>query len=83
MRDTWMPPIAQFFSSDYAKDMLTKKIGEPKMPPYHILNGETIMAKKPQKNAFEKKFGEGTAFDLDYGKLLIIGLCVYIAYQVS
>ena len=26
--------------------------------------------KEPQKNAFEKKFGEGTAFDLDYGKLL-------------
>ena len=41
------------------------------------------MAKEPQKNAFEQKFGEGTAFDLDYGKLLIIGLCVYIAVQVS
>ena len=39
--------------------------------------------KSPQKNAFEEKFGEGTAFDLDYGKLLIIGLCVYIAFQVS
>ena len=26
---------------------------------------------------FEKKFGEGTAFDLDYGKLLIIGLLIY------
>jgi hypothetical protein len=36
-----------------------------------------------QKNAFEEKFGEGTAFDLDYGKLLIIGLCAYIAVQVS
>tara|TARA_B100000575_G_C22953266_1_gene551199 strand:- start:670 stop:795 length:126 start_codon:yes stop_codon:yes gene_type:complete len=41
------------------------------------------MAKKQQKNAFEEKFGEGTAFDLDYGKLLIIGLCIYIAVQVS
>ena len=42
--------------------------------------------KQPQpfeKNAFEKKCGEGTAFDLDYGKLLIIALCVYIAVQVS
>jgi len=29
------------------------------------------------------KFGEGTDFDLDYGKLLIIALCVYIAIQVS
>ena len=27
--------------------------------------------------AFQKKFGEGTAFDLDYGKLLIIGLLIY------
>ena len=26
---------------------------------------------------FEKIFGEGTAFDLDYGKLLIIGLLIY------
>jgi len=26
---------------------------------------------------FSEKFGEGTAWDLDYGKLLIIGLLVY------
>ena len=26
---------------------------------------------------FEKVFGEGTVFDLDYGKLLIIGLLIY------
>ena len=32
---------------------------------------------------FEKNFGEGTSFDLDYGKLLIIGLCIYIAVMVS
>ena len=32
---------------------------------------------------FKKKFGEGTDFDLDYGKLLIIALVVYIAIQVS
>ena len=44
---------------------------------------EQRQATEPQKNAFEKKFGEGTAFDLDYGKLLIIGLCVYIAVKVS
>ena len=31
----------------------------------------------------EKKYGEGTKFDLDYGKLLIIFLCIYIAVQVS
>ena len=44
------------------------------------------VAKKPttrQKNAFEENFGEGTAFDLDYGKLLIIALCIYIAVKVS
>ena len=26
---------------------------------------------------FQKRFGEGTSFDLDYGKLLLIGLLVY------
>ena len=36
-----------------------------------------------EKNAFEKNFGEGTAYDLDYGKLLIIALCIYIAVKVS
>ena len=31
---------------------------------------------------FEQKFVEGTAFDLDYGKLLIIGLLIYhIVFQ--
>ena len=29
---------------------------------------------------FKKKYGEGTAADLDYGKLLIICLLVYIAF---
>ena len=29
---------------------------------------------------FEQKFGEGTRFDLDYGKLLIIALLIYIAF---
>ena len=36
-----------------------------------------------EKKAFERNFGEGTAFDLDNGKLLIIALCIYIAVQVS
>ena len=27
--------------------------------------------------------GEGTKWDLDYGKLIIIALCIYIAFQVS
>ena len=33
--------------------------------------------------AFKKKYGEGTAAALDYGKLTIIALCIYIAVQVS
>ena len=53
------------------------------MHPHHKLIGEPNMAIETQKNAFEQKFGESTAFDLDYGKLLIIGLCVYIAVKVS
>ena len=28
-------------------------------------------------------FGEGTVWDLDYGKLLILFICIYIAIQVS
>ena len=27
--------------------------------------------------------GEGTKWDLDYGKLIIIALCIYIAITVS
>ena len=41
------------------------------------------LVREPKKNVFEEKYGEGTAFDLDYGKLLIIALCIYIAFQVS
>ena len=41
------------------------------------------LVSEKEKNAFEKNFGEGTAFDLDYGKLLIIALCIYIAVKVS
>ena len=32
---------------------------------------------------FRKKFGEGTDFDLDWGKLVILALCIYIAVKVS
>jgi len=58
-----------------SKKAVTKKVVSKKIAP--------AMSQAPQKNAFEEKFGEGTAFDLDYGKLLIIALCVYIAIQVS
>ena len=32
---------------------------------------------------FEERVGEGTAWDLDYGKILILLLVIYIAIQVS
>ena len=31
----------------------------------------------------ERKYGEGTRWDLDYGKLAILFLCIYIAIKVS
>jgi hypothetical protein len=63
------------------KKAVTKKSGRPAKTTKRV--AEVAVAEAPQKNAFEEKFGEGTAFDLDYGKLLIIALCVYIAVQVS
>ena len=38
---------------------------------------------KKIKEMWDDSYGEGTKFDLDYGKLVILGLCVYIAIQVS
>ena len=29
---------------------------------------------------FQDRFGEGTAFDLDYGKLIILLLLIYLAF---
>ena len=63
------------------KRAATKKSGRPAKAAPKV--AQAVLAEAPQKNAFEEKFGEGTAFDLDYGKLLIIALCVYIAVQVS
>jgi len=34
-------------------------------------------------SSMQKKYGEGTNTDLDYGKLVILFLCIYIAVQVS
>ena len=45
-----------------------------------IKNGTLIKKGIKMKEYFEKKFGQGTAFDLDYGKLLIIALLIYIAF---
>ena len=63
------------------KKAATKKSGSPGYAAPKA--AQAALAQAPQKNAFEEKFGEGTAFDLDYGKLLIIALCIYIAVQVS
>ena len=63
------------------KKAATKKSGRPAKTAPKVAHA--AVAQAPQKNAFEAKFGEGTAFDLDYGKLLIIALCIYIAVQVS
>ena len=63
------------------KKAAAKKSGRPAKTAKKV--AQVALAQTRDKNAFEKKFGEGTAFDLDYGKLLIISLCVYIAVQVS
>ena len=39
--------------------------------------------KNMKMSEFKKRFGEGTDFDLDYGKLVILFLCIYIAVKVS
>ncbi len=63
------------------KNLATNKSGRPAKAAPKV--AQAVVAEAPQKNVLEEKFGEGTAFDLDYGKLLIIALCVYIAVQVS
>jgi len=86
--------LAEYSDGTVAK----KRPGRPRTNPGERLNvidaqdaPDTIETNTPasrrttqrEKNAFERNFGEGTAFDLDYGKLLIIALCIYIAVQVS
>ena len=43
--------------------------------------GQEIYMFERVKNFFKER-GEGTAWDLDYGKLIIIALCIYIAVNV-
>ena len=38
---------------------------------------------KKIRDIWEKSYGEGTKFDLDYGKLMILFLCIYIAVKVT
>ena len=65
------------------KKTIAKKRGRPAKAAPKAIQLAPSTTQAPQKNTFEEKFGEGTAFDLDYGKILIIVLCVYIAVQVS
>ena len=69
------------------KKTASKKIATKKVPAKKSVSKKAAAIAEPvverEKNAFEKNFGEGTAFDLDYGKLLIIALCIYIAVKVS
>lgn len=46
---------------------------------FYITLGENIM----KLNRVKEMIGEGTDWDLDYGKVLIIALSIYIAIQVS
>ena len=69
------------------KKVASKKVATKKAPGKKSVAKKAAATAQPvverEKNAFEKNFGEGTAFDLDYGKLLIIALCIYIAVKVS
>ena len=69
------------------KKTTSKKVATKKAPAKKSVASKAAAIGQPvverEKNAFEKNFGEGTAFDLDYGKLLIIALCIYIAVKVS
>ena len=69
------------------KKNASKKVASKKTPAQKSVAKKAAAIAQPiverEKNAFEKNFGEGTAFDLDYGKLLIIALCIYIAIKVS
>ena len=81
--------MAEAVRKKTAKKASGKKRGRPKkgQPKTEARKAEVkLMQAAPverEKNAFERNFGEGTSFDLDYGKLLIIALCIYIAVQVS
>lgn len=46
-------------------------------------SGQIKKKRKTMKEIWDNQYGEGTRFDLDYGKLIILALCVYIAIKVS
>ena len=50
-------------------------------PCFWIIMG--VLKMRKIKDMWEKSYGEGTKFDLDYGKLIIVFLCIYIAIKVT
>ena len=60
-----------------AQDLLDS--GQIEEPTIHY----KIKTKKTLKEMWDNQYGEGTRFDLDYGKLIILALCIYIAIKVS
>ena len=46
-------------------------------------SGQIKEKRKTMKEIWDNQYGEGTRFDLDYGKLIILALCIYIAIKVS
>ena len=42
-----------------------------------------VLKMRKIKDMWDKSYGEGTKFDLDYGKLIIVFLCIYIAIKVT
>ena len=46
-------------------------------------SGQIKKKRKTMKEIWDNQYGEGTRFDLDYGKLIILALCIYIAVKVS
>ena len=60
-----------------AQDLLDS--GQIEEPTIHY----KIKKKKSLKEMWDHQYGEGTRFDLDYGKLMILALCIYIAIKVS
>ena len=60
-----------------AQDLLDS--GQVEEPTIHY----NVKKKRTLKEMWNSHYGEGTSFDLDYGKLVILFLCVYIAIQVS
>lgn len=70
-------------SEDWDGHTIVTNLSCPSCEAWHeVYHGKEVKMKSTFEK-FKKKYGEGTAADLDYGKLTIIALCIYIAVQVS